>query len=125
MVSKSSSLIFSLLLICAFLCFSTTYATSRRLYAAVEGGYSGVPMSIPEAGSLHVKDARDCMNLQDGTFACNIHRGENNVAVHIAVELEAEEKNTYIYFPSADDADSITERLIRTKLDKIACVASF
>nr|GMD06392.1 hypothetical protein Iba_chr06bCG15600 [Ipomoea batatas]GMD07980.1 hypothetical protein Iba_chr06cCG12360 [Ipomoea batatas]GME08176.1 hypothetical protein Iba_scaffold7321CG0020 [Ipomoea batatas] len=37
MVSKSFSLIFSLLLIIsAFLCFTTTDATSRRLYAAVE-----------------------------------------------------------------------------------------
>nr|GMD52230.1 hypothetical protein Iba_chr11bCG9930 [Ipomoea batatas] len=35
--NKSFSLIFSLLLITAFLCFTTTNATSRRLYAAVEG----------------------------------------------------------------------------------------
>nr|GMD52232.1 hypothetical protein Iba_chr11bCG9950 [Ipomoea batatas] len=54
-----------------------------------------------------------------------VRKEEDQDKVHIAVELEAEERNTYIYFPSADDADSITERLIRTKLDKIACIASF
>nr|GMC90680.1 hypothetical protein Iba_chr04fCG10430 [Ipomoea batatas] len=71
MVSKSFSLIFSVLLIISvFLCFSTRDATSRRLYAAVEGGYSGVPMSIPEAGSLHEKGV--CGNkLQNVTFMCS------------------------------------------------------
>nr|GMD52228.1 hypothetical protein Iba_chr11bCG9910 [Ipomoea batatas] len=52
----------------AFLCFSTRDAMSRRLYAAVEGKYSGVPMSIPEAGSLrHSKHGWVCRKHQNGT----------------------------------------------------------
>nr|GMD50090.1 hypothetical protein Iba_chr11aCG9340 [Ipomoea batatas] len=77
MVSKSFSPIFSaLLIISAFLCFSTRDAMSRRLYAAVEGKYSGVPMSIPEAGSLrHSKHGWVCRKHQNGTVTCSISGG--------------------------------------------------
>nr|GMD15248.1 hypothetical protein Iba_chr07bCG14260 [Ipomoea batatas] len=59
MVSKSFSLIFSLLLITAFLCFTTTNATSRRLlgpnspHEAGDGivGIPAPPYKVPNNGS--------------------------------------------------------------------------
>nr|GLL32138.1 hypothetical protein Itr_chr07CG17490 [Ipomoea trifida] len=50
MASKTFSLIFSLLLITAFLCFTTTNATSRRLLIIPPGFDSSKSVARPHTG---------------------------------------------------------------------------